>query len=198
MSGGILLFLKPVYIIPFIPVIAQKMFNDSFVRWGILGFYSIEVVSILTIAVFLATISIRNNRLKIGLYILLCLSTLTITLIKLEHRRSFWYEPAKENVISSSFYSTDLPVKKIRMEIRKYVPDDSPMTASQNLVPHYAYRKMITVFPYVLDAKYIVILKLGNFYPLSKEAFNAELDKYLHDPEWKIIMDDYPLLILKR
>ncbi|HEX2396429.1 MAG TPA: DUF2079 domain-containing protein, partial [Bacteroidales bacterium] len=44
LSGGLLLIRRPVYFLMFIPVIAQKMYNDSFVRWGILGFYSIEAV----------------------------------------------------------------------------------------------------------------------------------------------------------
>src|SRR5690606_25939056 len=34
-SGGIVLLLRPQYFIWFIPIVAQKMLNDSYIRWGI-------------------------------------------------------------------------------------------------------------------------------------------------------------------
>jgi len=198
LSGGLLIIRRPVYILMFIPIIAQKMLNDLFIRWGILGFYSIEVVSVLTLAAFLATISIRISWIKYGLYIFLCLSTLTVTVTKMERRVSFWYDPAKENLLSRSFYECDIPVKEIKKQIRKFVPEESPMVASQNLVPHFATRKKIHMFPYVHEAGYIVILKGSNTYPLDRKTFDAEIQKYRDDKGWKSVLEDNYLLILKK
>jgi uncharacterized membrane protein len=198
LSGGILLFWRPVYLIPFIPLIAQKMFNDLPVRWGILSFYSIEAVSLLTLAVFLATSGIRNVKLRYVLYGLLCISTLTVTVKKMDHRTSLWYDASKENMLSSSFYVSGVDAQKIRKQIREIVPADSPLAASQGIVPNVAYRSRIFMFPYVHDADYIVLLLEGNKYPLVEESFKKEMEKYLHNPEWKQLLNDYPLVIFKR
>jgi uncharacterized membrane protein len=198
LSGGILLFWRPVYLLPFIPLIAQKMFNDSFIRWGIMGFYSIEVVSVLTLAVFMATAAIKSVRLKHALYIFLCVMTLSLTLVKMKYRTSKWYDASKENIISGDFYKSAIDVKKISRQIREIIPDNSPVAATQGIVPHLAYRSKISIFPYVHDAATIVLLMNLSKYPLDEAGFNKEVDKYLHDPQWHIVLDEYPLLILKR
>jgi uncharacterized membrane protein len=197
-SGGILLFLRPVYVIPFIPVIAQKMFNDSFIRWGMLGFYSIEAVSILTVFAFLAISRIGNIKLKLILCVVLCLSTLRITLVKLDNRTALWYDISKENMLRSSFYRSDMDVQKIRKEIRSVVPVDSSFAASQGIVPHFSQRKNAHIFPFVHNARYLIFLKDHNTYPLKPEEFKKEADKYIKNPDWECVLDDYPLLILKR
>jgi uncharacterized membrane protein len=199
LSGGVLLFLRPVYFIPFIPIIAQKMFNDSYIRWGIMGFYSIEVVSILTLAVFLATSHLKSVKLKYGLYLILCIVSLRITLIKMEERTSKWYDASKENLTSRVFYTPPNDVRHIRELIRENIPPDANVAAMQDIVPHLAYRKNISIFPYVRQAEYIVFLLNGNKYPLKGEKFILEKDKYLNDSTtWKEIINEYPLLILKR
>jgi uncharacterized membrane protein len=199
LSGGILLFLRPVYFIPFIPIIAQKVFNDSYIRWGIMGFYSIEVVSILTLAVFLATSHLKSVILKYGLYLILCIVSLRVTLIKMEERTSKWYDASKENLTSRVFYTSPKEVRHIRELIRENIPPDANVAAMQDIVPHLAYRKNISIFPYVRQAEYIVFLLNGNKYPLKGEKFILEKDKYLNDSTtWKEIINEYPLLILKR
>ena len=95
LSGGLLLLLRPVYLLWFIPLIAQKMFNDSGVRWGIVGFYSIEVISVISLAAFMSAAWIKWKSVKYILYGILCLSTLRITLLKMEERTSKWYDASK-------------------------------------------------------------------------------------------------------
>jgi uncharacterized membrane protein len=197
-SGGILLFLRPVYFIPFIPIIAQKMFNDMYNRWGIVGFYSIEVVSILTLAVFMATAWIKKTNTKYILYGILCVATLAITVIKMDHRTSLYYDPAKERLTSREFYGSQNNVRRIRQVIRANVPPDARVAAMQDIVPHLAFRKDISIFPYVRDADYIIFIMNGNQYPLKGETFLSTTRRYLESPEWHKIVDDYPLIILKR
>jgi uncharacterized membrane protein len=198
LSGGILLLLRPVYLIPFIPVIAQKVLNDSYIRWGIMGFYSIEVVSILTLAVFLATSHIKSVKLKYVLYAILCFVSLRVTLIKMEERTSKWYDASKENLNTRTFYTSPNDVRHIRKLIQENIPSDANVAAMQDIVPHLAYRKNISMFPYVRQAQYIVFLMNGNKYPLNEEQFIRKKDEYINNKEWVHIVDEYPLLILKR
>ncbi|MBN2812679.1 MAG: DUF2079 domain-containing protein [Bacteroidales bacterium] len=197
-SGGALLFRRPVYLIPFIPIIAQKMYNDSFVRWGMLGFYSIEVVSVLTVFVFLAMLGIKKRWIRLVLFSLLCISTFGITLEKLDERRAIWYESSKENMLQRSFYRSDLDVQKIRRQINEIVPSDGAIAGSQAIIPHYAKRSEVHVFPFVHDATWLVLLKDHNPYPLTAEEFRARVAAYLQHAEWECVLDDYPLLILKK
>jgi len=198
LSGGALLLLRPVYFIPFIPLIAQKMFNDSYIRWGIMGFYSIEVVSLLTLAVFLATSHLKSVILKYGLYFIVCFVTLRVTLTKMDERVSKWYDPGKENLTLRTFFTSPNDVRHIRKLIQENVPADANVAAMQDIVPHLAYRKNISIFPYVRQADYIVFLVNGNKYPLNEKQFIPEKDKYLNDNSWKEIINEYPLVILKR
>jgi len=78
-SGSFILLFRPKYLIMFIPLIAQKMLNDSHSRWGIDWHYTIEIVSILSICVFLTISAIKNNKIKYAIAILICLSSAYIT-----------------------------------------------------------------------------------------------------------------------
>jgi uncharacterized membrane protein len=198
LSGGLLLFLRPVYLLIFFPLVAQKMFNDSYVRWGINGFYSIEVVSVLTIAAFMASSRLRNLRVKLVLYSLLCLMTLKVTVDKIDKRTSKWYDVRKEKIYARAFYTPDNDFRKIRNQINRFVPSDAAVSAMQDIVPHLAYRRNISIFPFVRNANYIVLLLNGNKYPLKGESFTEEKEKYLNDPDWEKLLDDYPLIVLKR
>jgi uncharacterized membrane protein len=197
-SGGFLLILRPVYFILFIPLIAQKMFNDSYIRWGIMGFYTIEVVSILSLAVFMATIWIKNNYVKYALYTAVCISTLAVTSKKMDDRTSKWYDPGKENLKSAAYYNSINDVRKIRKQIQEVVPADANVAAMQDIVPHLSFRKNISIFPYVRDADYIIFLMNGHTYPLTVDQFTRESGKYLASPDWKVLFQDDPLIVLKR
>lgn len=197
LSGGLLLLRRPVYILAFIPIIAQKVYNDAFIRWGISSFYSIEIVSILTAYAFLASLN-KKRAINYILYISLCLSTLGITLNKMNSRRSLWYVPDKEALLHRGFYQTRLDVKEIRKRIRTIVPENAAMVTTQSIVPHFSHREKISIFPYVHDANYMVLLKDGNPYPLNHESFEKESNRYLNDKDWSIIFNEHPLIILKR
>ena len=68
----------------------------------------------------------------------------------------------------------------------------------QDVVPHLAFRENISIFPYVRKADYIIFILNGNKYPLRETTFEPEKARYIDNPDWIVIVDDYPLLILKR
>lgn len=198
LSGGLLLFRRPIYLLPFIPVIAQKMFNDGFIRWGISTFYSIEVVSILTVFIFLASDTVKHVKVKYFIYLTLCISTFLVTATKMHQRKSLWYDRNKEKIYSCDFYRSNQEVRKIRKTIREYLPKDSSFVASQSIVPHFSFRENARIFPYVHNARYMILLKESNTYPLTPQDFEREMRKYMNDPEWETLLDDHPLLILRK
>lgn len=196
-SGGIFLFLKPKYLIVFIPVIAQKMFNDSFSRWGIDGFYSIEVVSVLSVFLFMSLQIFKKPKVQIILGIVITVLTLSITMVKMNSREISWFDKSKEKIYDPKFYEPPFDVKKVSLNL-EIIPKNAKVTAMSSVLPHLSQRNYIQLFPDVKDSEYIVFLIGTNPYPLNSIQFNEQKEKYLNDNNWQVLIDDSPLLILKR
>ena len=206
-SGGILLFWKPKYLLLFIPVIAQKMYNDAPIRWSIESYYSIEIVTLLPIVVFLALNELKfpkfpenyHYRFKkyIGIAIIIAASLITIYKFNINHRTIKWYGVEKNKFYDSSMYSSSFDVKKVH-EYLKLIPDTAKVSATGRIAPHLAFRKKIYYFPRVDDADYLALLQNKIPYFQTQQQFADDINKYLFNPNWSIIVDDYPFLLLKK
>lgn len=197
LSGGVLLLLRPILLLAFLPIIAQKMYSDDYIRWGINGYYSTEVVSLLSISCFLALCRIKN---KVILYIIisiLIISTGKITYDKLQSRVSKWYNPAKENFFSSQMGKTDLNIEDVKKGLA-VIPIEASVTATESLVPHLAFRDTVHCFPDVHESEYLAFLKGGSPYPLSADIFEKERKKYTESPDWLTVYDGPSIQVIKK
>ena len=199
-SGGFILFLRPKYLIWFIPLIAQKELNDSYIRWGISTYYSIEVVTLLPLSVFLALSSIRLKWLQNGLIIAVCIATLSTTIYKLNplHCVIPWTtNPAKEKIISNRFWTTPYNVKKVN-ELLSMIPAKAKVSASDHIFSHLTQRQSIYFFPTVNDAEYIVFSVFDDSFLISHYANELSRNKYFNDPEWEMVAKEFPVFLFKR
>ncbi len=196
-SGGVILLYHPRYLIMFIPLIAQKVFNDHYLRWGINSFYSIEIVSILSISVYLTLLRLNHQKLRMILAILILFSTICVTLVKLDSRRSLYYLPDKERFYDIELYRSDFNIKEINRALQM-LPKDAKVSASERVVSHLAFRSHIYCFPNITQADYIVLLSDDHTYPLTVEQFEIEKEKLLSHENWETIYRKEPLVILKR
>jgi uncharacterized membrane protein len=198
LSGGLLLLFRPLFLIPFIPLIAQKMLNDSYARWGINVFYSIEIVTILSVFSFWALHKqINKPKIKIIIAILSCVVTLSVTVVKMNSRVSKWYFEEKENIYQSSFYKSPYNVKEIKKGL-KFLPENATICASERLVSHLSFRDSIFNFPFMDNAEYLAILLNSTPYPLDQGTFDAKLSSVLNSNKWMVMHRKDSLLILKR
>ena len=198
LSGGLLVLLRPVYILLFIPLIAKKMLNDDPIRWSVELYYSIEFVSILPIAVFLIITSFKNRKLQIYSGILVCLVTFLVSAHKLTGKRELnWWPREKYAFYSPKMYSAGFNAANVHNAL-DIIPRNARVSASGQIVPHLAFREKIYYFPRVNDAEYLVVFTQKDTYPLSQEEFDMELKKYWGSKEWEVLTDDNPLLILKK
>ena len=83
LSGGFILLLRPLYLIPLLPLLAKKMYDDNPLRWSVETYYSIEFVSILPVCVFLILLELQSSKLKTTLIWFICLASLLVTLVRL-------------------------------------------------------------------------------------------------------------------
>jgi uncharacterized membrane protein len=199
-SGGIILLLRPRYLIWFIPIIAQKVLNDSYIRWGISTYYSIEVVSLLPLSVFLILASLKSKTIQLILAISVCLATLCMTLYKLnpDNVEIRWtMNPAKERIYKKEFFKAPFNIRKVN-QILKQIPKDARVSASDHLFSHLSQRQSIYLFPKVEDAEFIVFSVFDNYFMFSQMENEEKRNEYLYSADWQIIAKEFPVFLLKK
>ncbi len=199
-SGGFVLFLRPQYFIWFIPIVAQKVLNDSFIRWGIASYYSVEVVTLLPLSVFLTLSSVKSKPIQNTLTIILCVATLGVTIHKLDRVNNqvpWTLAPYKVKIYDKHFFDAPFNIKKVT-KLLNSIPPDAKVSASNVIAPHLAQRQFIYFFPTVFDADYIVFSVSDNYYLMSAEENEKYREQYLNSPDWEIIAEENPVFLLKK
>jgi uncharacterized membrane protein len=188
-SGGFILFLRPQYLIWFIPIVAQKVLNDSFIRWGISTYYSIEVITMLPLSVFLTISSVKKRKIQNILVIIVLAFTIFMTLYKLEPKNvqiPWTMNPSKEKFYAKEFYQPVLNVQNTN-KLLKLIPPGARVSASDHLLSHLAQRKAIYLFPTVKDAEYIVFSVYDNNFNYSRMENEKRRNEYLLVPIGKLL-----------
>lgn len=199
-SGGFVLLFRPKYIIWFIPIVAQKVLNDDFFRWGLATYYSVEIVTLLPISVFLVLSSFKTIKLQKVLVVLVCFCSLAMTIHKMDSSNQevpWTFYKAKIKFYDKSFYEAPFDVKRVNQLI-KIIPENAKVSASNVITPHITQRQFIYFFPTIGDADYILFSMLDNNYLMSAEENDKHRNNYLNSPKWQIIGKEYPVFLLKK
>ena len=199
-SGGFVLFLRPKYLIWFIPIVAQKVLNDSYLRWGIATYYSIEVVTLLPLSVFAALSSIKPRKVQNSLIIILTVATLATTIYKLDEKHyvlPWTLSPEKVKFFDKQFLTSPLPISKIN-ETLALIPSNAKVSASDHLFPHLSQRQSINLFPTVNDAEYVVFSVYDDYFLISHRENEESRNTYFSDPQWELVSKEFPVFLFKR
>jgi uncharacterized membrane protein len=196
LSGGLALFVAPQYLIMIIPIVAQKVFNDIPMRWGISAHYSIEFAPILVIALYTVIYKIKKWQIPIATI------SFAISLIScisfLDHRTSEYYNRENSQFYKKSHWTRDFNVKEAHQILQK-IPEDAMVSAQSPLCPHLAFREKIYHYPYIGDANYIALIPAeSNKYPLNNESYQKAIDDFLASGKWEIVDKNDAILILKK
>jgi len=199
-SGAFVLFYRPQYLIWFVPLIAQKMFNDEPVRWSIESYYTVQVATILPLAVFLILGEPKSKPLRYSIAALLCILALGVTIYEANpaHRKFGYGNAVKRNIFASSFFNPPYNSEAIHRDL-ELIPPDAHISASASILPHLSQRKYIYEFPYIDDAQYLAIFAFHDFFKVPPDQYNeAVYNQFVFDPHWQIIANDFPFLLLKK
>jgi uncharacterized membrane protein len=198
-SGGFLLFLRPQYFIWFIPIIAQKMFNDEQIRWGIVGYYGITVVTIFPVSIFMIISIFKQKWIRYSVSIIVCVLALYVTWYKsnILNRSVIWGNTVKENIFDPAFFHPGYDPAKIHNEL-KLIPSGSKICASESILPHLAQRRYPYSYPDIEDAYYLALFTFRDFYQMDDNSYRNELYKYVFSPSWESVAYNPPLIILKK
>lgn len=199
LSGGFAFILRPRYLWMLLPVFAQKLYHDDFVKWGIYHHYSIEFVPILTIALFHwlvdASFSFKNR-----MAMATTLLALGLTLFSFGPRKSKWFDKRLANPLVLEHYQNNLEVQKVHAVLGK-IPTNYKVSASTRLVPHLANRDFIYCYPFLgADIDLVILFKNPDtVYPCkSLSEYETELHNLRTNTGFEIGYEDADLLIFKK
>lgn len=198
-SGAFVLVYRPWYFLFFVPIVMQKMYNDSGVRWGIDTYYSIEIVSLLPIAVFLTISQIPKPALRKWLPPVVLLLAVITTIHKSDknNRVLKWYSSDKYKFYDSRMYKSGFETARVH-QMLNLVPAAASVSASDHLAPHFALRDIIHYFPRVDQAQYLAVFMDRVSPYFTPEQYYKAMNDYIYSPDWHTAGYVYPVLLMQK
>ncbi|MBI3501122.1 MAG: DUF2079 domain-containing protein [Bacteroidetes bacterium] len=196
LSGGILFVIRPQFLVMLIPIFAQKMFHNDYLKWGIGSHYSIEFAPICSIGVFYVITQFKNENWKKYFAYAITALCLVVTIRSFD-RTYTYFDRDRHRIYQSWHYKKDYDVAEAHRAL-KLIPENAKVSAQSPFVPHLAFREYIYQFPVINDAEYIVVSSEEFFYPLNKESFAVQLAMLESSKEWEKIYERNGMVIWKR
>lgn len=196
LSGGLLLFLRPQFIVMLIPIFAQKMFHNDFLKWGLGDHYSVEFAPICSIGAFYVIARLRQEKWKNYLACGAVILSLIMTVRSFDRTHSY-FDRTRQRIYQAKHYQKGYDVAEAHAAL-KLIPDEAPVCAQSPFVPHLVFRDRIYQFPFVLDAEYVVFSFDETVYPLTKSSFASQTSALMNSEAWERIYEKNKMVILKR
>lgn len=198
LSGGVALLFRPAFLLMAVPVFAQKLFSDHYEYWGLNNHYSIELVPIITLALYAFISDIRNPRIQKIAAIGMLIVSIGASFSFLDHRISKHYKKANHRFYQKTHYVRHFEVNEIHRFLET-IPDETAVCAQSMLVPHLAFREKIYTFPAIHDADLILLLPAdSDTYPFSKTDYDARVSSLIKSGAWEVRPSPASMLVLKR
>ena len=196
-SGMAVLFFRPRFLIPLLPLIAKKMWNDHPVRWGTESYYAVEFATVLPLLVFMVIAGFRSQDLRRVAAVVVCVFAIACTFIlyNIAPVNLIADDRLKSNPFARRFYDCDYDREAVKKAL-DLIPKDVSVTASSMLTAHLAFRDGAYLFPRRNDRSWAILLKNSESYPLSKEAFEAEASLLTREDSGMEIISDHPDVIV--
>jgi uncharacterized membrane protein len=196
LSGGVLFFIRPQFLVMLIPVFAQKMFHNDFLKWGIGDHYSIEFAPICSIGAFYILTKLKNEKWKNYSAYAITFLSLAVAIRSFDNSYTY-FDRTRQRIYKESHYKKEYDVAEAYRAL-KLIPDDAKVSAQSPFVPHLAFRDYIYQFPVIHDAEYVVFSYEERTYPLTKQSFAVQVAMLLNSNEWEKIYDTNQMVILKK
>jgi len=198
-SGAFVLLYRPWYFLFFVPIVMQKMYNDSGVRWGIDTYYSIEVVTLLPIAVFLTIHRIQHAKLRKWLPVGIILLAAIVTIHKSDknNRVLKWYSSDKYKFYDPKMYKSGFDAPAVH-RLLGLIPSGASVSASDHLAPHFSHRDTIFYFPRIDNAEYLAVFTNRVSPYFTPEQYYKVINDELFASRWTLVGFVYPVMLVKR
>ncbi|MEK6616924.1 MAG: DUF2079 domain-containing protein [Bacteroidota bacterium] len=196
LSGGILFFFRPQFMVMLIPIFAQKMFHNDYLKWGIGDHYSIEFAPICSMGAFYVITKLKNAKWKIYSAYAITFLSLAMSIRSFDNSYTY-FDRDRHRIYKEWHYKRNYDVAEAYRAL-KLISDDAKVSVQSPFVPHLALRDYIYQFPVINDAEFIVFSCEENSYPLTKQSFAVHAAMLLNSGEWEKMYDKNQMVILKR
>ena len=196
MSGGVLLFRKPAFLLILIPIYAQKLWHDNPAVWGIDHHYSIEFAPVLAIGAWSVIADIARVRWRN----VLAATTVVLTALSTVHIMDStvqYTDKPRIRIYQGAHYRRPYNVQSIH-EAMAQIPRGVAVSAQGPLVPHLVLRDTVYLFPIVENARYIVLSPVESPYPFNPDQFAFEVANLRANLNWKVMIDRPEVVIFER
>jgi uncharacterized membrane protein len=199
LSGGWLVFTRPAFILMLLPIWGQKMFSDDPNKWSPFFQYSIEFLPVISLALIETLRRLPQRWLGNFMLLLVASGSLFSGIHSIYMYRPQAFMPQAIQVFRPSHWQREVPVKSIKMALKRHIPDSASVAASSTLIPRLAMRRRIFSYPSRQPSEYLALLKdKESPYPLSHQAFNDSISNLLGSPNWECLHRQDSLFIFRR
>lgn len=196
LSGVVILFRRPAYLLMLAPIYFQKFFHDTPMTWSPGAQYSIEFAPILAIGVFEILRSIQKEKVRRFALWAVVLIGVACT-IRISDQPFDYVVESSVQFYKKKHYVRDYNTDAVRQAIA-LIPDDAAVCAQNPYVPHVALRKDVYMFPYIKKAEYILVSSMEYPYPLETEGLILEIEQLKNDPKWITVLEKDGVYLFKK
>jgi uncharacterized membrane protein len=197
LSGGIFLLFKPQFLWIALPIFMQKLWNKELAFWGISYHYQIELAPLISLAIIAFVSRIKSAYVQGILLAVTCLLTAFTTYLFM-HERKADFQPIRENLFLAERYQAPFNISKVKAKLNE-IPSNEAVCVQSNIMPHVANRDSLYHFPFIKDARIILVFQPQlNAYPLSPEKAIHLLDSIRTCGFWQEDSSAFPLRIFVR
>jgi uncharacterized membrane protein len=175
----------------------QKLWNKELAFWGISYHYQIELAPLISMAIIAYVSRIKSANIKGLLLVVTCLLTAFTTYLFM-HERKADFQPIRENLFLAERYQAPFNISKVKAKLNE-IPSNEAVCAQSNIMPHVANRDSLYHFPFIKDARIILVFQPQlNAYPLPPEKAIHLLDSIRTCGFWQEDSTVVPLRVFKR
>ncbi len=160
------------------------MYNDEPFRWGIEGYYTAEVATILPILVFYVLGGLKQSRTQTILAMVVCVGAFSVSIFEWPRHQNIKY-----NFLSNNFYKSEFGRAETNNAISA-IPANAKVSATARLIPRLSFREKIYYFPGIHDADYVCAFKHHDDYPAGQAAIDDAFNNLREDPHWSVLSEN--------
>lgn len=196
LSGGILLLLKPQFLIMLLPIYFQKLFHDNMGMWGISNQYSVEFAPILILGSVCVVKSLENQAIRKSIMVTTLLLTIAVTIRSFDKTYSY-FDRTKQRIYQPMHWMRNFDFTQTH-DALKLIPPEASVSAQSTFVPHLAGREHIYQYPIHSDVDYIILNLNENPYPITTTEYKQKLVGILCSKKWSVLYKQPPVILFKR
>lgn len=197
LSGGILLWRKPVFAWMLLPILGQKLFHDSHQIWGIYAQYSIEFAPILCLLVFEVSRLFKNETQQKNFQIFFIVINVALTIRSMD-QTTYYSDKNRIRFYQAGHYKRPEINREEFNIARGFIDPKAAISCQAAALPQLCCRQHIYQFPILGKAKYILLTPKDGPYPFKQEAYNRALEDLRNSKDFTLIYEGNTVLLFRK